>query len=308
MCRSIAIPTLPAGLSQPANSSCNLIQHLPVPYLCHLAELRMSGKTGSVQDFLLDFMMGGVAAAVSKTAAAPIERVKLLIQNQDEMIKQGRLATPYTGISECFKRTIADEGFNSLWCVKRDGGASKSARSAIRPQSGCSLAFGTSARAQHCLRFSSMGHVLRTDSFCLSGMSPANNDRHFPLSTAHFRLQARKHPQRAALFPHPGPELRVQGSVQAHGEDQATARPHSAFCFSSARPSPLTFAPPRARPPLRFPVSLPRSSPCPRLTPTGRPWPPTSRPAASPAPCPWPSCTPSTTPVPASPTTPSLPR
>jgi hypothetical protein len=32
-----------------------------------------------------DFMMGGVSAAVSKTAAAPIERVKLLIQNQDEV-------------------------------------------------------------------------------------------------------------------------------------------------------------------------------------------------------------------------------
>jgi len=30
--------------------------------------------------------MGGVSAAVSKTAAAPIERVKLLIQNQDEMM------------------------------------------------------------------------------------------------------------------------------------------------------------------------------------------------------------------------------
>jgi len=29
-----------------------------------------------------DFLMGGIAAAVSKTAAAPIERVKLLIQNQ----------------------------------------------------------------------------------------------------------------------------------------------------------------------------------------------------------------------------------
>jgi hypothetical protein len=28
------------------------------------------------------FIVGGVAAAVSKTAAAPIERVKLLIQNQ----------------------------------------------------------------------------------------------------------------------------------------------------------------------------------------------------------------------------------
>ena len=42
-------------------------------------------------NFFVDFMMGGVSAAVSKTAAAPIERVKLLIQNQDEMIKQGRL-------------------------------------------------------------------------------------------------------------------------------------------------------------------------------------------------------------------------
>lgn len=30
----------------------------------------------------VDFLMGGVSAAVSKTAAAPIERVKLLIQNQ----------------------------------------------------------------------------------------------------------------------------------------------------------------------------------------------------------------------------------
>lgn len=42
----------------------------------------MSGKTDSLQDFALDFLMGGVSAAVSKTAAAPIERVKLLIQNQ----------------------------------------------------------------------------------------------------------------------------------------------------------------------------------------------------------------------------------
>ncbi|KAI9310516.1 ADP,ATP carrier protein [Dichotomocladium elegans] len=59
--------------------------------------------------------MGGVSAAVSKTAAAPIERVKLLIQNQDEMIKQGRLAAPYKGIGDCFRRTIRDEGTISLW-------------------------------------------------------------------------------------------------------------------------------------------------------------------------------------------------
>jgi len=59
--------------------------------------------------------MGGVSAAVSKTAAAPIERVKLLIQNQDEMIKAGRLTEPYKGIVDCFSRVIAQEGFASLW-------------------------------------------------------------------------------------------------------------------------------------------------------------------------------------------------
>jgi len=67
------------------------------------------------KNFLVDFLMGGVSAAVSKTAAAPIERVKLLIQNQDEMIKQGRLSHPYKGIGDCFSRTIKDEGFGSLW-------------------------------------------------------------------------------------------------------------------------------------------------------------------------------------------------
>jgi solute carrier family 25 (adenine nucleotide translocator) protein 4/5/6/31 len=68
-----------------------------------------------VPPFVIDFLMGGVSAAVSKTAAAPIERVKLLIQNQDEMLKTGRLSRKYDGIGECFKRTIAEEGVASLW-------------------------------------------------------------------------------------------------------------------------------------------------------------------------------------------------
>nr|OQO18018.1 ADP,ATP carrier protein [Rachicladosporium sp. CCFEE 5018] len=65
--------------------------------------------------FVVDFLMGGVSAAVSKTAAAPIERVKLLIQNQDEMLKQGRLDRKYDGIVECFRRTSQQEGVASLW-------------------------------------------------------------------------------------------------------------------------------------------------------------------------------------------------
>jgi len=69
----------------------------------------------NASSFLIDFLMGGVSAAVSKTAAAPIERVKLLIQNQDEMIKAGRLSQPYKGIAECFSRTVKEEGVLSLW-------------------------------------------------------------------------------------------------------------------------------------------------------------------------------------------------
>lgn len=72
-------------------------------------------RTKSPKDFAVDFMMGGVSAAVAKTSAAPIERIKLLIQNQDEMIKQGRLASPYKGVVDCFRRTYADEGLVSLW-------------------------------------------------------------------------------------------------------------------------------------------------------------------------------------------------
>ena len=41
----------------------------------------MSGLTDPVA-FAKDFIAGGVAAAVSKTAVAPIERVKLLLQVQ----------------------------------------------------------------------------------------------------------------------------------------------------------------------------------------------------------------------------------
>jgi len=73
------------------------------------------GKKNDMTSFVIDFFMGGVSAAVSKTAAAPIERVKLLIQNQDEMIKAGRLSHPYGGIADCFGRVIKDEGFGSLW-------------------------------------------------------------------------------------------------------------------------------------------------------------------------------------------------
>jgi len=65
--------------------------------------------------FVENFMLSGIAAGVSKTIAAPIERVKLLVQNQDEMIKQGRLDKPYSGVIDCTKRTLATEGIAPFW-------------------------------------------------------------------------------------------------------------------------------------------------------------------------------------------------
>lgn len=65
--------------------------------------------------FAENFMLSGIAAGISKTAAAPIERVKLLVQNQDEMIKQGRLDKPYNGVIDCTKRTLATEGVAPFW-------------------------------------------------------------------------------------------------------------------------------------------------------------------------------------------------
>merc|ERR1712198_336984 len=78
--------------------------HLYVP---NMAEK----KLGFVENFLLS----GVAAGVSKTAAAPIERVKLLVQNQNEMLKQGILDKPYNGVIDCTQRVLRTEGIYPFW-------------------------------------------------------------------------------------------------------------------------------------------------------------------------------------------------
>jgi len=65
--------------------------------------------------FVENFALSGAAAVISKTAAAPIERVKLMVQNQDEMLKSGRLTVPYTGVLDCTKRILSEEGVIPFW-------------------------------------------------------------------------------------------------------------------------------------------------------------------------------------------------
>merc|ERR1712180_174618 len=79
-----------------------------------LIEVAMGGDSKKLS-FVENFLLAGVAAGVSKTAAAPIERIKLLVQNQDEMIKQGRLDKPYNGVVDCLRRVLATEGVSPLW-------------------------------------------------------------------------------------------------------------------------------------------------------------------------------------------------
>ena len=71
--------------------------------------------SGQKLSFAENFALSGAAAVISKTAAAPIERVKLLVQNQDEMIKQGRLTEPYKGVIDCTTRTFRTEGILPFW-------------------------------------------------------------------------------------------------------------------------------------------------------------------------------------------------
>jgi solute carrier family 25 (adenine nucleotide translocator) protein 4/5/6/31 len=72
------------------------------------AKPKAAPKTNMVEDFLL----GGTAAAVSKTIAAPIERVKLLLQNQGE---SKSISKQYTGIIDVFRRVPAEQGVMSFW-------------------------------------------------------------------------------------------------------------------------------------------------------------------------------------------------
>lgn len=66
------------------------------------------------KNFLQDFLIGGVSAAISKTCVAPIERVKLLLQNQDAS-SQIKADQRYKGISDCFVRVAREQGIPSMW-------------------------------------------------------------------------------------------------------------------------------------------------------------------------------------------------
>jgi len=73
----------------------------------------MSGQDVAIS-FAKDFLAGGISAAISKTAVAPIERVKLLLQVQHAS-KQITADKQYKGIMDCIVRIPKEQGFMSFW-------------------------------------------------------------------------------------------------------------------------------------------------------------------------------------------------
>ncbi|XP_055000793.1 ADP/ATP translocase 4 [Sorex araneus] len=75
---------------------------------------RPEARLLDVSSFARDLLAGGVAAAVSKTAVAPVERVKLLLQVQASS-RQIRPEERYKGMLDCLLRIPREQGFFSYW-------------------------------------------------------------------------------------------------------------------------------------------------------------------------------------------------
>jgi len=71
---------------------------------------------GENKNPLVNLAAGGIAGAVAKTITAPMEKVKLAIQNQDSnpKILSGEMPR-YKGMGDCYVRHVKELGIASLW-------------------------------------------------------------------------------------------------------------------------------------------------------------------------------------------------
>ncbi|CAK5046071.1 unnamed protein product [Meloidogyne enterolobii] len=95
---------------------------MPYPHSCSSLPTQSAHQRHQLSDFnqqILKGMTAGIlAAAISKSAVAPMDRVKLVLQLQT-ITSRAEIAIchrqPYQGIFDCFRRLCAEQGFRSLW-------------------------------------------------------------------------------------------------------------------------------------------------------------------------------------------------
>merc|ERR1711991_45194 len=100
-----------------------------------MADAKKEKKSGAAQ-LLQDLVIGGSVGAIAKTAMAPVERIKLLLQTMDSNpdIVSGKVER-YKGVGDCFTRVRAEQGMAAFW----RGNLVNCLRYA--PQQGSALAF-----------------------------------------------------------------------------------------------------------------------------------------------------------------------
>jgi solute carrier family 25 (adenine nucleotide translocator) protein 4/5/6/31 len=93
-------------------------------------------KKGKIEQLTTDLLVGGTVGAIAKTAMAPVERVKLLLQTMDSNpdVISGKVKR-YDGIGDCARRVYSEQGLKAFW----RGNLVNCLRYA--PQQGSALAF-----------------------------------------------------------------------------------------------------------------------------------------------------------------------
>jgi solute carrier family 25 (mitochondrial adenine nucleotide translocator), member 4/5/6/31 len=68
-----------------------------------------------IRSFITDMLMGGTSGVLAKTACAPLERVKILLQTQQggKMLPGG--VVPYRGFLDAMVRVPREQGVMSFW-------------------------------------------------------------------------------------------------------------------------------------------------------------------------------------------------
>jgi solute carrier family 25 (mitochondrial adenine nucleotide translocator), member 4/5/6/31 len=60
-------------------------------------------------------VLGGFSYAIGKTLSAPCSRCKIILQSEHDLLRNGKISTPFRGIGDVIRTLISGGGLISLW-------------------------------------------------------------------------------------------------------------------------------------------------------------------------------------------------